>query len=96
MAFQEATEDDGETYWRSRYDGHMELLRYVMHGKHDVVVRHHQSVRRGGWLLWGVWNLTSSILIRTPLWILRMSTVLQAAESSCLEHHHDNRKQPCT
>ena len=48
MSLQESTEDGGENYWRSRYDGYMELLRYVMHGKHDVVVRHYQSVRRGG------------------------------------------------
>jgi hypothetical protein len=68
----------------------MELLRYVMHGKHNVVVRHHQSVRCGGWLLWGLWNLTSSILISPPLWILRMSIALHDAEFSCLGYHHDN------
>ena len=68
----------------------MELLRYVMHGKHNVVVRHHQSVRCGGWLLWGLWNLTSSILINPPLWILRISIALHNAEFNCLGYYYDN------
>ena len=78
MALRKDTGDGGEDYCRFEYDRYVELSRYLMHGKHDVVIRHHQSVRCGGWLLWGVWNLTSSILIRTSLWTLCVSIALHA------------------